>query len=519
MRRERTMAQSAEVGVQKDRIAKNTVLLFVRMTLLMVVNLYAVRVLLDRLGDEGYGVFNAVAGMVSSLTCMTSVLAVSTQRFYSYVQGKGQHARIKEIFSASLNINVVLSLCVVILFETVGLWFLNNGMTISFDVIDSANVVFHYAVFTFVCAIIQIPFTAMIIANQRMGWVALISSFECLSRFVVALLIGTCSVDRLVFYSAGLFFVALVVLCVYVTLVIVSFPHCRYIIVKSKEAYKRLLSFSGWTLFGSLANVGLMQGNMILLNVFFGALANAAFAVSQQIYNAFNSLVSSVVLAIRPSMIRLYASGDEKTLFSLFNSSNKFICLIFLLVGLPLYLEMDYVLEIWIHPSNPSTVVYARMMVIYAFIVVLNNPITIMMQAVGAINEYHLKVESVTLLSMPVTGLRFWMGYPSQYMFIVMITLTAVAHVVRLTCLHSKFADYRVSSYITSILLPAIAIIAFVGMFIWMLHAFMDSSLLRLLLTALLSTVLLLLAYLTIGFDRRERLMAKELLFRRIKLR
>lgn len=515
---EQTVIQGASHHVQNSRIAKNATLLFIRMTLLMMVNLYTVRVLLDRLGDENYGVFNAVAGIVSSLTCMTSVLAVSTQRFYSYAQGKGLHDKVKEIFSASININVLLSLCVVLLFESAGLWFLNNYMQISPDATDAANAVFHYAVLTFVCAIIQIPFTAMIIANEQMGWFALLSSLECVSKLTVALLIGCCPVTGLVFYSSGLLIVGAAILCIYISLALIRFKECQYVKVKSKETYRQLLKFSGWTLFGALANVGLMQGSMILLNIFFGVLANSAFAVSQQVYNAFNSLVSSVVVAIRPSMIRLYASNDKKKLFALFNSSNKFICLLCLGVGIPLYAEMDYVLEIWLHSTNPLTTVYARMMILYAFIVAMSNPITIMMQAAGTIDKYHLKVESVTLLSMPITGWLFCLGYPSTSLFVVIWSLMITAHGVRLVCLHSKFATYSIAFYMKHIILPALAILAVTALSMWIVQCFMESSLLRLFITMLLSTILLLSAYMLVGFSKAERQWLKEFIRKKIRI-
>lgn len=498
----------SNIGVQDvntRRITKNSLVLFVRMFVLMIINLYVVRVLMNRLGVEDFGIFNAVAGVVLTLSCVSSVLLVSTQRFYSYAQGKGNEKEISRIFSTSVNINVGLSLVVVLVFEILGMWFLNNHMQIPADRIAVANWLFQFSLFSFVGSILQIPFSSMIIANEDMHWYAIISTVECLLKLVVALLIGTVAIDRLQFYGGGLLLVAVIVLIMYAVRAVTKYEECRYKKVNDKTYYGRLLSFSGWTFFGSIANVGLIQGNAILLNIFFGPIINACFGVAMQIYNAFMSLCNSVIVALRPSMIRAYAEGNHNYLQTLFSTANKGLYYALLMVGLPVFVQMPLILNTWLGNNDVRMVAFGRLIMVYIVIIALNNPITIIMQAMGRVREYHLLVESITLLSLPLSYVMFRYTDNPDSVFFSMITLAVAAHIVRVICLKRYYSNFSVGGYMIDFLFKALIVTAIVAMTEYVVSDICDNVWLNFIVSVLFSAVSVpLLAY-SVGMNRNEK--------------
>lgn len=494
-----------EQKMQSRRVAKNSLLLFMRMFVLMLINLYAVRVLQSRLGIVDFGVFHVVAGVITMLTCVSSVMAVSTQRFYSYAQGKGEVGVLRRIFSVSVNVNILFSLLFILLFETLGVWFLNTKLDIPADRLVAANWVFQFALFSFVCALCQIPFSAAIIAHEEMGTFALITTAECVLRLVVALLIGIVAIDNLQFYSAGLLVVAVLVLGIYALVAGRRYSECSYEFVGERSYYKRLVSFSGWTFLGSIANVGLIQGNAILLNLFFGPLVNAAFAVSINVYNAFISLCNNVVLAIRPAMVRTFAERNYAYLNQLFYVSNKAIALFTLMIAMPLLYEMDFILTLWLGEYAEHTAVFSRMAIVYVAVITLNNPITIIMQASGNLKTYHLSVESVTLLSLPIAYFLFQVYGNAEMVYVSMIALAVAAHVVRLVCLRRQI-DFSCRRYLLSFLLPvALVTVMMMALGYAVYGMFGDGFLGLVILVAVSILVLPLLAY-ALVLDRDERL-------------
>jgi len=499
-----------------ERIAKNTVLLFIRMLVLMVVNLYAVRILLQRLGVVDYGIFNAVAGVVTTLSCLSSVLSVSTQRFYSVVIGDGILSQLKNVFSASVNINLFFSFIVFLIFETAGLWFLNEQMEIPVDRIIAANWLYQTALFAFIFSIWQIPFTAALIAHEDMGYYAGISTIECFLKFLAALLIGLLSIDNLVFYGIALLTVSLIILFSYVILGRSHYQECHYTKISDSTLYKRLLSFSGWTLFGSLANVGMFQGNTILLFQFFGPVATAAYGISLQIYNAFNAMCNSVVLALRPAMMRSYAEGDHDYLMGLFYSGNKFILYTLLAVAIPLIIEMPTVLALWLGDYNEMMLVFSRLIIVYVTIMILHHPITIIMQAAGLVRIYHVSAESVMLLCLPVSYFFFYLGMPAYASYISMIGVCVLAHVVRVICLYFNYRRFSLAYYLLSVLIPAIVVAIVVYSSAYYLHSSLSNKWIQIILVCSYAGFATLLLGFLLGTNRAEKRMVRDFLTSRI---
>ena len=486
------------------RIAKNTTLMFFRMLLLTIINLYTVRLVLKGLGFIDYGIFNAVAGVVTSAGFISGVLALSIQRFFSIALGQGDDKRLNNIFSASMNIIFVLCIATIILFETIGLWFVSTQMTIPPERLTTTLCLYHCSIFVFIFSLLQIPFTAAIFSNENMGVYAVLSTIDSLLRLLLAAIITIVDTDHLAFYGFGLLAEAGIILGMYVWRGM-KYKECHYTKTNDKALYRQLLKFSGWTMFGSLASMGMNQGNTILINVFFGPISNMAFGIAMQISNAFNALSNSMVLSFRPAMMRSYAENNHEYVNNLFSISNKFIFYLLICIALPIIAEMNYILEIWLGSINEETILFSKLIIVYVVISAISNPITIIMQASGHVKEYHFPVESIMLCSLPLAWLLFILHFESYTVFVAMISTCIIAHTVRLICLKHYHHSFLIMNYIRSFIIPGIFITLLAIACIFLIQRnITDLNICFILVLVIVPTLILLTAY-TIGISKKER--------------
>jgi len=487
------------------RIAKNTTLLYIRMLIIMIINLYTVRVVLNTLGVEDYGIYNVIAGVVTMLNSVSSVLSTATQRYYSYSLGENKTECLRNIFSTSINIYAVFALTIIILGETLGLWFVNTQLVIPTERMLAANWIYQFSIFAFICTIIQVPYSAATIAHEDMGIFAIISTAECVLKLITVFLLLVIPYDRLIMYGVALLIISILVFISYQTIGSRKYEECHYYKVTEKSKYKEILSFSGWSLFGSIASVGMFQVNTILVNIFFGPLVNATRAIALQINTALSSFCNSFIMAIRPQMIKSYAENDYLYLNKIFILSNKLIYYSLLMACLPLIFEMGTILSWWLKTSDPQTVLFSRLIVVYALILSLNNPISIIIQATGHVKEYHIHVEFFTFLCVPATYILFKLGYPAYTTFITMIVAIIASHLVRLICLKKYYKPFSFLEYLKTFLLPAFVITLMAASFAFLIHISILNTTLRLCISILVSVLFVLILTSLIGLSKTEK--------------
>lgn len=429
-------------------IAKNTIFLYIRMMFVMIINLFAVRIILKALGAEDYGVYNVVAGVISMLSCVTSVLMTATQRYYSYSIGEGDLYQLSKIYSSSVKISVWGSALIFLIGETIGLWFVNNFLVIPNSSIQAANYLYQLTIVSFIFNFMQIPFGSAVIAHEKMGYFATISTFETILKFLAAVSLLFIASHKIVVYGILLTLISFAVLCIYVYIAVSKFEECHFSKVKDKSLFTELLSFSGWNFLGSLAGVGMHYVNMILVNIFFGPIANAAQAIAFQISSCLNTFSGSFIMALRPPMIKLFAEKNYYELDRLFSISNKVIYYLMLMLCVPLFFEMNTILSLWLSVEDYTTVLFARLILIYTIILILNNPISIIMQATGYVKQYFLPVETITLLCPIVTYALFKMHFPSYWVFIAMIICVILSHIIRLIVLNKYYQSPVMKDYL-----------------------------------------------------------------------
>ena len=487
------------------RIAKNSILLNLRMIIVMVINLYTVRIVLQALGAEDYGINNVVAGLIIMLMSVSSVLTTATQRYYSSSIGENKFERLRNIFSTSINIFAILSVIVFILGETVGLWFVNTQLVIPNERMNAANWIYQFSIFSFIFSFMQVPYSAATLAHEDMRTFTVISIAECVLKLLAAFLIFIIPLDRLFIYGATLFLISALVLVSYIKVGFSKYAECRYQKPTEKTLFKELLSFSGWSLFGSVAGIGMAQVNTILVNVFFGPLVNAARAISFQFNMAIGSFSGSFLMAIRPQMVKSYAEGSYLYLNKIFNLSNKIIYYGLLMLCLPLMFEMNTILSFWLKTTDPQTILFSRLILVYGLIMALNNPISIIMQATGHIKEYHVPVETLTLLCVPATYFLFKMGFPAYSTYFAMIIASVLAHIVRLICLKKYYQPFSYSEYIKSFLLPAAVITLAASLIVFLVHRSVLNSFLRISAVVFLTVTFVSTFALLVGLSKTEK--------------
>ena len=475
------------------------------MFLLTVINLYAIRLVFRGLGGEsGYGVFTAIASVVAIANLFNVVLSLSIQRFYSFYLGKNDANKLQEIFSTSVNIVVLLSLAVFILLESIGLWFVSTQLVIPEEYRVAALWVYQFSILIFVASMLQIPYTAAIFSHEDMGTYTWISTVECLLKLLVACALCYVFPNSMALYAAGLLATSAIVLVLYVSMGR-RYEECHYCRPRNKALYKEISTFSGWTFFGSVSNAGMIQGNTILLNVYFGPVINAAFGIALQINNAFSALCNTMVLAFRPPIIKAYAEQKYDYLNKLFAVSNKFIFYVLLAVSIPVIVEMKTILGIWLDNTSPNIVLFSRLIIAYIICLAMNSPITIIIQATGRIKDYHLYVESVILMCIPISWLFFTLKWPPYSVFVSMISVVLLAHVVRLVCLRFFFKKFSLRQYVFSFLAPALLVTAISSAGAYYIHKEISQPLYQFLTVFLFSPICVFTLVYVIGISRREK--------------
>lgn len=445
--------------MSSKRIFKNSIILYLRMFFVMGATLFIVRLLLEKMGILDYGIYNVVAGVVYTFNFLTAIMTSSTQRFMSYYIGKKDNESLLSVFNVSMATYFGIVIIVLLLGETIGLWFLNNKLIIPIERIYAANYIYQLALLTFIFSMISVPYRSFVIAQEKMNIFALISILEVSLKLLFILFMNYITFDKLIYYGIILLLIQIILLVIYV-FVCRKYKECSFKICRDKDMYKSIISFSGWIMYGTLAGVGITQGNTILTNLFFGAIVNASRAVSMQIGTALSTFAQSFIMAIRPPIIKAYAENNYGYLEKLYYFSNKFIYYLLLIIFIPLIIKTEYILILWLGEVavDNNMIVFSKLILIQTFILSLHSPITILIQATGKVRKYFTIVETFTLLSMPLTYIVFKLGFSAESTYIVNIVIFIIAHIYRLIILQQSLSIFKIKDYFKRFLIKALFI-------------------------------------------------------------
>lgn len=446
------------MSIDKHKIAKNSIFLYARMFVILLCNLYLVRIVMDALGVSDYGINNIVGGIVSMFAFFTSTLASSSQRFFSYKLGEKDINGLSNYFSSSMWGFLLIAVIILIIGETFGLWFVQNKLNIPASRIDAAVWVYHCSIITFILSLIAIPYSSLIIAYEKMNIFAYIGIIEALSRLASAYLLFHFSFDRLKFYA--------ILFCIST-----SFPSIYYIfftLVKYKESrlkkiydlkvFKEIFTFSGWTFLGALSSIIRSQGINILLNIFFGPVINAARGIAFQINAALNQFVMNFFKAVQPQIIKSYAANEHEQTLMLIYKSSKICFFLIMLIALPVFLDMPFFLSLWLKSIPDYTVYFSRLVIITAVIESTMYPLQTALMAVGNIKWYQITTAFIMFLNFPISYILLRKGFSPESVFYVAIILAITAQMSRLFFV-KKQLNLSLKNYTFSVLVPSLLVV------------------------------------------------------------
>jgi len=486
------------------RIAKNTIMLYIKMLFIMIISLYSVRMLLNTLGVVDFGIYDVVGGIVTMLGFMSGVMSNASQRFFAFELGRNNIPQLTKIFNTVNLIYIIIAVVILLLAETLGLWFLKEKMTIPADRMDAALWVYQFSILSFIITILNIPYMAMILAYENMKMYAIISVLDVLLKLVIIIPLTTTTHDKLKLYAILIFSVTLFITLTYCFICMRKYEAVRFKLEFDNSSFKTILAYSGWNLFGAITGILNNQGINILLNIFFGPIVNASRAIAYQINYAVNSLSSNLYTAVNPQIIKSYAADDRDRMFLLVFSSSKFAFFLLLLLSIPIFLEIEYILALWLSQVNEYMIVFTRLVILHSLINVWEGPLTQTVRAMGNIRNYQIAVGAVTLLTVPVSYILFKLGYPPESAFVVLIIIYFVATFIRLFIL-KQLVEFPVKKYIRNVLFVNIIVTLLASIAPVVIYNLMGDSLFRLIILFMSSLVSVAFFVYCIGLNKNEK--------------
>lgn len=493
--------------VDNKRIAKNTVMLYIRMFLLMIVSFYTSRVILEALGVEDYGIYDVVGGVVALLGFISGSLSGACSRYITYEIGKGSNGNVLKVFNCTLTIFYILAIIVLLVAESLGLWFVKTQLTIPMTRLNAAIWVYQCSVITFLISIISIPYNATIIAYERMSAFALISIYEGIAKLVIALSLPYIVADKLIVYSILILITQISIRLIYILYCKRNFESIQKTsLLWDSSLSRELLSYSGWNLIGNLAVIGSNQGLSLLLNVFFGPIVNAARGIAVQVQGAVIQLLSGFTTAMRPQIVKSYACNDIESMHSLLLSGTKLSVFLTLLIVVPIYINAEYILGVWLKDIPDFTISFTRLLLISSLLAAYRVPTLIAIHATGDIKKFQI-VEGIFLLTfVPIAYIALrWLNISPNTVFILYLTIEAITQIVRVQIVYPRI-NLRFAHYITKIILPTFFTLIPVVLFSYIQYNYLlITNFTTFIFSCLLSIVINITSIFLLGFSPVER--------------
>lgn len=443
--------------VNNQRIAKNTLILYCRMLLTMAIGLYTSRVVLVELGISDYGLYSVVGGIVTMFTFVNGSLSAGTQRFLTFELGRGEIEKLKKVFRTAIVIHTFLAIIILLFAETVGLWFLLNKMNFEHGRLTAAVWVYQFSIVACIVSVIQVPFMSALVAHEKLDIYAYMSIYDAVMKLAIVFLLALSPFDKLIFYGMLVLLVNISSVAIYNTYCRKHYEECRFVWKFDKITFKGMFSFSAWDVIGSMSSIGQSQGVNIVINMFCGTLVNAAYGISTTVNNIVMGLVNNFLMAANPQIVKSYAQKQLKEMFSLVINSAKMASYLLLFIGVPVFIEVEFLLEIWLGEYPPYAPIFLRIILIQSWIQTLGTPTIRALHATGNIKLVNILVGTLLLGILPVTYILFRMGFSPEKVLCVNIIPWMIAIPIRLILLR-RYCNFPAMFYINHVVLLGIVI-------------------------------------------------------------
>lgn len=499
------------------RIAKNTLFLYMRMFVMMLTALFTSRIVLDVLGAADYGLNNVIGGVVVLFSFLNSAQLSATQRFLNFHLGRKDYKQTNVVFCMSLNTYMLLSVLVVILGETVGLWFVNTQLNIPPERMYAAQWVYQFTLVQFVISLLRVSYNASTIAYERMNFFAYVSLVEVISKLLVVYLLYITTFDKLIFYSFLYTVVSLVITIVYKLYCNRNFDTTKYKAIWDKKAFKKMFFFSGWSLFGSLANLAAQQGLTILINIFYGVTVNAAAGIANQVSNNIYGFISNFQAAFQPQIVKTYAANEVERFHKLIFQTSKFSYFMVIALVLPILFTIDGILEIWLKEVPEFTAIFCRLILIFLSIEAITAPLWMSVQATGKIRNYQILMASLVFLNFPIAYIVLKVGLPVYTVWIVRIIVNLVTMTARCIYMKKKL-EFPLLPYLRNVILPIVTVTIVALPIPIILHYVVSGFWTNLLIVGFVTLIVTMIDVYFVGMNAHEKDIARNMIFKKIPI-
>lgn len=494
------------------RIAANSIFLSIRMVIVLCLTFYTTRKMLEILGAMDYGVYNVVCGFVAMFAFLNTSMSNSIQRFYNYEYGKNGEQGANNVYCTAILIQFLLAIIIIILTESFGLWYIHNKMVIPYDRLIAAEWIFQFSIFSFLFVIIQAPYSAAVMAHERMGFFAIVNVLDAILKLAIVLILPYLNNDQLIMYG-----VLVAIISVFNFLIYYIYCKKNFVEIKTRRFFDKhlffsMLGFSGWNLFGTFGGIMKEQGINLVNNSFFGPIVNAAQGVSSQISGGLQSFVNNITIPVRPQVVQSYALGDIRRMMSLTYSISKLSSCCLLMMAIPVALEIDYILKLWLGDNVPEhTNTFTIIILITTLVNNLNSATSGIVHATGVMKYYQLFGSVINIISVPVAYFLLKVNAIPEMAYICVLFGTVASHTVGLFVVRS-LVGMTISEYYKEVVMPIIIVLFFSMLTIYPIHFYMNYGILRLCVVTLTSILTVLVVSIYGALNRSERHLLTQLL-------
>ena len=500
-------------------ILKNTILLYLRLLLSMLVALFTSRIVLNTLGIEDFGIYGVVGGVIALFGFINSSLSSATSRFITYEMGKNNTTNLNKIFNIALGIHVIIALIILILGETVGLWFLTHKLVIPAERMYAAHWVYQLSILSMIIGVTQVPYTATIISHERIDIYAYVDLANIFIRLLIVYLLVFCDYDKLILYSLLMTLMNVFTAVYYRYFCNKHFQESKLNLVWDKNIFYKMFSFSGWDLLGNLSVTVRGQGTNMLINMFFGVAINAASSIASQVQGIVMSFASNILTAVKPQIIKSYASGNYQRSSNLIEYSSVIILYLLLFISTPLIMEMNYILKLWLGIVPQYSVIFCSFTLFFNIFSALAMLILTIPHAAGK-NKYPSLFNGILYLTtLPVTYIIFKFNIASVWFPYFYNTVSMIGGCVIIAWIASKYLPpFSLKKFIFNVLLKNFIIIGCIFYLILIIQTIIgEESFMRLIITCITSTILLALAGYTLSINHETRCIINNYITNKIK--
>lgn len=499
------------------RIAKNAIFLYGRLVVTMLISLYTTRVVLNVLGVVDFGIYNVVCGFVALFAFLNTTMSNGIQRFYNYEAGKNGIESVTKVYQTAMQIQFLLALLICFIIDPIGIWYINHQMVIPSERLFAANWIFQFSILSLVFVVMQVPFSAAVMAHEKMDYYATIGIVDAILKLVIILILPFLEGDSLIVYGGLILAISILNFLFYSIYSLKNFKELQLERIFHKDMFKSIFKFTGWNMVEMFAWTMQGQGVNMIINLYCGPIANAAQGVASQISSALNSFCSNLSVAFRPQLVHSYAESDyERTTNMMFGMSKAMFVLMAMMV-IPLSLEMNYVLHIWLGNSIPEYTLQFSVLLICSMLPRnMTMALSQVIHASGKMKNYQLGSALIILIVLPLSYIVLKLGYSPVYIYAFNILIFLLLWFVDLHLLRNVF-EFSLNKYFKTVAIPCILTLVLSSICPYFVHILFEEGIVRLICVLLISTIsIVIIAYLLL-LSQQEKQAIKAIVVNKLK--